>query len=244
MSGDLSSQRIISAICGVGIELFCESQYSCLRLFRRKTTLFFFVAQLAICTSTLMTALSASIYFLPDLRVLPMLILISILKFAQNVSYPLMILIRLRWVRNFSIYIMTIPVISATVFTALRYFWIRSVLAGEKYCFHIFNIIQSITSIILSVQYVVINLFFIVIAIKHFENIVHIRWVVIVNIIVIALQCVVVVIEFVVIEECFMPNIILCVISIADQIKVRLEIEILSYIAQSVHDRYEQRINS
>jgi hypothetical protein len=236
-TGDLSSQRIVSTISGAGIILFCESEYACFRLFRRRTTLFFFIAQLAIWSSALTTALSTSIYFLPYLRVLPMLVLISIVRFVQNLNYPIMMLLRLRFVQKFPIYIMCIPVILATIFTALRYYWIRSILAGGRYCFHIYHIIQPIVIIILTVEYIVINIFFIVIAIKHFQNIVHVRSAVIINLIVIALECAVVVIAFVVTEQCFMPNIILCVTAIVDQIKVRLEIEILSYIAQSVRER-------
>lgn len=242
-TGDLSSQRIVSGICGAGIVLFCESQYSCLRLFRRKTTFFFFMTQLAILASALETALSASIYFLSNLRTLPMLIIISIVRFVQNISYPTMILLRLKLVQNFSIYIMGIPVILSTILTALRYFWIRSVLLGAEYCFHIFYIIQPVTTAILVVEYISINIFFIMMAIKHFENIVHIRCAVIVNIIVIIIECVVVIAEFAIKEHCFMPNIILCIITISDQIKVRFEIEILSYIVQSVRQRHEQRIN-
>jgi hypothetical protein len=236
VTGDLSSQRIVSTISGAGIILFCESEYACFRLFRRRTTLFFFITQLAIWASALTTALSTSIYFLPYLRVLPMLVLISIARFVENMSYPIMMLLRLRFVQNFPIYIMYIPVILATIFTALRYYWIRSVLAGGRYCFNIYHIIQPIVIIILTVEYIVINIFFIVIAIKHFQNIVHVRSAVIINLIVIVLECAVVVIAFVVTEQCFMPNIILCVITIVDQIKVRLEIEILSYIVQSVRE--------
>jgi hypothetical protein len=236
-TGDLSSQRIVSIISGAGIILFCESEYACFRLFGRRTTLFFFIAQLAIWASASETALSTSIYFLPYLRVLPMLVLISIVRFVQNVSYPIMMLLRLRFVQNFPIYIMYIPVILATIFTALRYYWILSVLTGGRDCFHIYYIIQPITTIILDTQYIAINVFFVVVAIKYFQDIVHIRSAVIINLIVIAIECTVVVIAFVVTEQCFMPNIILCVISIADQIKVRLEIEILSYIVQLARER-------
>jgi hypothetical protein len=230
---DLSSQRLISGICSAGIVVFCESQLSCQKLFKRRTTLFFFMAQLAICSSAVMTALSTSTYFSHNLRVLPMLVLISIVSFVQNVSYPIMILLRLRLVRNFPIYIMYIPVILGIVLTSLRYFWIRSIITGGRYCYNVYHIIQPITTIIFDTQYIIINIFFIVIAIKQFRNIVHIRSAVIVNIIVIILECVMVVVEFVVAELC----IILCIISIAYQIKVRLEIEILSYIVQSARER-------
>lgn len=233
VSHDLSSERIISATCSAGVIIFCESQLSCFKLFKQRTTLFFFMAQLAICSSALETALSASAYFSDNVRVLPMLVIISITIFVYNVSYPIMVFLRLRLVQKFSKYIMYIPVALAVVMTALRYYWIRTIVTGGRYCYNMYHIIQPITTIILNTQYIVINIFFIVIAIKHFENIVHTRCAIIVNVIVIALECVMVAIEFIVPELC----IILCVISIVDQIKVRLEIEILSYIVKSILER-------
>jgi hypothetical protein len=229
--------RLISGICGAGIVLLCESEYSALKLFKQRKTLFFFICQLVIWSSALETALAASVYFLPDLRLLPMLVIISIIKFLQNVSYPIMILLRLRFVRNFSIYAICIPVVVGVVLTTLRYFFIRWILTGEKYYFYGFFIVQIITTIILTAQSIVINIFFIVIAIKHFEKIVDIRSAVIVNIIVIILECVVVLIEFIITDGW----IVLCVISIVAQIKARLEIDILSYIVQSTESARERR---
>lgn len=241
---NLSSQRIVSGICGVGAILFCESEYSCLRLFTRKTTLFFFMTQLAIWTSMLEMAVSALIYFLSNLQLVQMFILVSILKFAVNVSYPIMMLLRLKLIRNFTIYIMFIALILACVSIALKYFWIHSALSGGKDCFHVYYIIQPITTIAIAVQNIIINLFFIVMATKHFQNIVHIRCTIIVNIIVIIVECIVVVIEFLIGRQCSIPNIIMTVISISDQIKIRLEIEILSYIVKSVSERRERFINN
>ena len=233
--------RLISGICGAGIVLLCESEYSALKLFKQRKTLFFFICQLVIWSSALETALAASVYFLPDLRLLPMLVIISIIKSQpqqyQNVSYPIMILLRLRFVRNFSIYAICIPVVVGVVLTTLRYFFIRWILTGEKYYFYGFFIVQIITTIILTAQSIVINIFFIVIAIKHFEKIVDIRSAVIVNIIVIILECVVVLIEFIITDGW----IVLCVISIVAQIKARLEIDILSYIVQSTESARERR---
>jgi hypothetical protein len=234
---------LVSGICGAGIVLFCESQYSCLRLFRQKTTLFFFMAQLAILTSVLQMILTALIYFLSNLRVLTMLILILIVNFAINISYPIMILLRLKLIQNFSRYIMVIPLILATTFTALKYFWICSILSSGEYCFQIFHIIRLITTTILGVQNIAINIFFILIAIKNFQNIVHTRCTIIVNIIAITLEFLIVAIEFIVNEQSFILYIMPSVVSISQQIKVRLEIEILSYIVQSVHQQQE-RINN
>lgn len=234
-SHDVSSQRIVSAICSAGIILFCESQLTCFKVFKRRTTLFFFMAQFAICTSALETALSTLAYFSENVRILPMLVIISITIFVQNVSYPIMVLLRLSIVQKFPKYIIYIPLILAIILTSLRYFWIHTIVTGGRYCYNVYHIIQPITTIILNTQYIIINLFFIAIAIKHFQNIVHTRSTVIVNIVVILIECVIVAIEFIVPELC----IILCIISITDQIKVRLEIEILSFIVQSVQSNTE-----
>jgi hypothetical protein len=228
---------LVSGICGAGIILFCESEHFCLKLFKRRTTLFFFIAQLAIWSSAAETALTTSVCLLPNLRVLPMLVVILIAKCMQNISYPVMILLRLRFVHDFPVIIMYIPVVLAVIFAILRFFWIHWILTGETYYFNVFFIIQPITTILLTVQNILINIFFIVIAIKRFRNIVHIRFVVIVNLIVIVLECVVVLIEFLIIDGW----IALCVISIVSQIKVRLEIDILAYIVQSAELARERR---
>ena len=71
------------------------------------------------------------------------------------------------------------------------------------------------------------------IAIKHFWNVVHIKSAIIVNIVVTILDGVVVLIEFLSINAW----ISFCVIAIVAQIKVRLEIEILSCIVELVRER-------
>jgi hypothetical protein len=228
-----SMDKLISGICSAGIILFCESEYACLRLFKRKTTLFFFVCQLAICLSALETALSILLYFLPDLRVLPMFVIILITRYMKDVSYPVMILLRLRFIYNFSVIIIYIPVVLTLIIIVLRFSWIKWVLTGESYYFNIIFIVQPIITTLYVVQCIVINIFFIVIAIKHFQNVFHIRCVVIVNIIVIVLGCVEVLIEILIINKW----IVLCVISIVAQIRVRLEIEVLSYIVESARER-------
>ena len=103
---------------------------------------------------------------------------------------------------------MYIPIILAIILNLLRYFWIHTIVTGGSYCYNVYHIIQPITTIILNTQYILINLFFIVIAINHFQNIVHTRCAVIVNIIVIMIECVILAIEFFVPELC----VILCVI--------------------------------
>ena len=143
-----------------------------------------------------------------------------------------MILLRLRFVRSFSRAIIYIPVVVAIIFTALKYFRIHWALTGESYDVY-FVIILPITTIVLAVQNIVINIFFIAIAMKRYENIVHVKSVIIVNIIVIILECLKIVMEFLVVDK----RVIASAISVDGQIKVRLEIVILSYIIQTVRER-------
>ena len=142
-----------------------------------------------------------------------------------------MILLRLRFVRNFPEMIMYIPIVLAVIFTALKYFWIHWALTGENYHIY-FLIILTTTTVVLTVQNMVINIFFIVIAMKRYENMVHVRSVIIVNIIVIMLECLRIVIEFIDLDKW----VIWPARSVVDLIKVRLEIEILSYIVQTVQE--------
>src|SRR4029077_3740139 len=139
-------------ICGAGIILLCESEYACLRLFKRRTTLFFFIAQLAIWSSVLDTAVISSMYFTPNLRILPMLVLFLIAKATQSISYPTMILLRLRFVHNFSVIIMCIPIIICVIIIVLRFFWIRWVLTGESYYFNKYYIVRPIPPLLFAVQ--------------------------------------------------------------------------------------------
>ena len=81
-------------------------------------------------------------------------------------------------------------------------------------------------------QNIVINVFFIVIAMKRHQNIVHVKSVIIVNIIVIILECLKITMEFLVDDKWVIAS----AIFVIGQIKVRLEIEILSYIIQTVRD--------
>jgi hypothetical protein len=233
ISMDLSSQRIVSGICGAGIVVLCESEYSCLRLFRRRTTLFFFIAELTIWSSALETALVSSMYFLHNLRVLPMLVIILIVKATQYISYPIMILLRLRFVREFPVIIMCIPVVLTVIMIVLRSFWVRWILTGESEYFNQYFIVRPIATLLFTAENLIINIFFIMIAIKYFQNVVHIKFAVIVNIAVTILDGVVLLIEFLPINAW----ISFCTLAIVAQIKVRLEIVILSYIVQSVRER-------
>jgi hypothetical protein len=223
--------ELVSAICGAAVVLVCESEYSCLKLFKRKKTLFFFACQFSIWSTALETALNASMYFVIGLRVLPMLIVILIIQCVGYISYPIMILLRLRFVRYFPETIMYIPIVLAVIFTALKYSWIHWALTDQNY-YTYFLIILPITTVVLAVQNMVINMFFIVTAIKRYENIVHVKSVIIVNIIVIILECIKIVIELVVVDKW----VITPAIFVIGQLKVRLEIEILSYITQTVRE--------
>jgi hypothetical protein len=224
--------NLVSAMCGAAVVLACESEYSSLKLFKRRTTLFFFACQLAIWSTALGTALSALVYFLIYLKVLPMLIVISIVQCIECISYPIMILLRLRFVRNFSEMIMYIPIVIGVIFTALRYFWIHWALTDESYYIY-FLIILPIITVVLTVQSIIINIFFIVIAMKRYENIVHVKSVIIVNIIVIILECLEIAMEFLDVDKW----VITTARSVVSQIEVRLEIEILSYITQTIRER-------
>lgn len=68
-----SSQELASAISGAGVILLCKSEYSSLKLFKQRTTLFFFVCQITIWSSVLETVLVTLVIFLPKLKLLPMI---------------------------------------------------------------------------------------------------------------------------------------------------------------------------
>jgi hypothetical protein len=224
---------LVAASSGAGFVIFCESEYACFRLFKRRTTLFFYVCQLAILSSGFFSAWNTLLYFDQNLRVLSMLVISGIIKCINDMSYPIMMLLRLRFVRYFPRIVMYIPIVLVVITVPLRFFVVHWLLTGERYYFNALFIVQPIITVLLTVEYIVINIFFIVIAIKHFENIVQIRSIVIINLIVIALECVGGEILFLFTDKW----ITLCIIAIVSQTKVRLEIEILSYIVQSVRER-------
>jgi hypothetical protein len=230
---------LVAAASGAGFVLLCESEYACLRLFKRRTTLFFYACQLAILSSALLSAWNILLYYEQNLRLLSTLVISVIIRCIHDMSYPIMILLRLRFIHNFPLIIMYIPVILAIIVSPLRYFNIRWLLTGEEYYLHILFIIMPIITVLLTVEYIIINIFFIVVAIKHFENIVHIRHVVIINIIVIILECAGGEILLLFVDGWGWA--ILCILSIVIQIEVRLEIDILSYIARSVDSARERQ---
>jgi hypothetical protein len=223
--------ELISAICSAGFVILCESEYSCLTLFKRKTTLFFFICQLAIFSSALQTLFICIIYFIYKLKILLMLVIITVTKFFVDSSYPIMMLLRLKLVIYFPIVIIYISLTLAAIFAGLRYFWILSILTNDKYYFNIYYIIQPILSILLAIENIIINIFFVIIAIKKFDEIIHIKNIIIINVIAIILEIIKTIFEFV------LPNynilIASSVISIIYQIKIRLQIIVLSNIASS-----------
>jgi hypothetical protein len=232
--------NLISGMCGgAGIVLFCESEYTSLKLFKRRRSLFFSLCQLAIWSNSLETLLTILLSLSPNLRVLPMLVIFMITFFVQNMSYPIMMLLRLRFVYDFPVIIMYIPAVLSAALTVLEYFWIRWVLTGAEYDFNASFIVQLITTILLTVEYILINIFFIVIAIKYFQSVVHVRCVIIVNIIVIGFECIAALVQFLTINDW----ITLSVAAIVSQIIVRLELEILSYIIQSTEAARERRMS-
>ena len=87
--------------------------------------------------------------------------------------------------------------------TAPDLFWIHWVLTGDWYDFKISFIIQLMTTIALTIEFIVINIFFIMLTIKCYEYIVHIKSVVITNVIVIILECVAVLVQFLIFDQCF-----------------------------------------
>jgi hypothetical protein len=225
---------LIAAAGGAGFVILCESEYACFRLFKRRTTLFFYACQLAILSSAFLSTWNILLYFDQNLRVLSIFVISVIIKCINDMSYPIMILLRLRFIHDFPIIIIYVPVILAIIATPLRFFNIRWLLTGEEYYFHALFIVQPILTVLLTVEYIIINIFFIVIGIKHFENIIQIRSIVIINMIVIVLECAGGELLFLFMDKW----IALCIIPIVYQTKVRLEIEILSYIAQSAHERH------
>jgi len=228
---NLDVSNLVSAICGGGVIILCESEYSCLTLFKRKTSLFFFVCQMSILSNALNIAFISITYFIHSLLKLPMFIIISITKFLIDSSYPIMILLRLKLVVKFPTIIMYIPLIIAFIFSGLRYFWILYILNDGKYYFNAYYIIQLITSIILCVENIIINVFFIIIAMKNFDEVVHVKGIIIINIIAIILEIIKVIIESLLLFDVLATAI---VVSIMTQIRVRLEIIILANI-KSAH---------
>lgn len=234
---DLSYQKIISAIAGAGIIIFCESIYACFRLFKKRTTLFFFVCQLAICSSCLLNIFNILLYFEFSLRILPTVIISALIKFICDISYPIMVLLRLKIIYYISSIIMYIPVVLAIVLFPLRVINIYWFIIDKK-DYNLIFIIFSVLTFAIVIEYIIINIFFIIVAIKRFDNIIHTKFVIIVNIIVIILGGG----ELLYLFISKWGWAVLCILPVIIQFEVRLEIEILSYITQSVESTREELI--
>lgn len=232
---------LVAALGGAGIIIFCESEYDCFRLFKKRKTLFFFVSQLTILSSVFMSVWNIMLYFKPDLRTLTLMVVSAIAKCVHDINYPVMMLLRLRIIRKFSVIIMYMPVMLAIMMSSLRFFNVLWFITGKRYYLNILFIVMPIITFTLTMEYVVINIFFIIVAIKHFDEIIRIRYVIIINIIVMILEGAGGEVLFL-----FAGNwkwAVLCILSIIVQIEVRLEVNILSYIKESVESNRERLIN-
>lgn len=231
---DLSFQRLVSAACGSGFVILCESEYLCWKLFKRRN-MFFFVCQLAIISSAIANALMSVIYFASDLRQLPMLIVLLLVIFVMIVSYPIMMLLRLRIIYNFHFLYMFIPVMQGILCTILLQFWIKWTLTKNNHDYRIYSIIGPFATISTTVQNIAINVFFIILAKKKFTNTIHVKNVIIINIIVILLECLVVITEF-------LFSSIWTTAPISYQIRVRLELSVLVYIVEPYRTQVASQI--
>src|ERR1700749_3598946 len=115
--------QLISA----GAVLVCESEYLCWKLFKRKN-IFFFTCQLAILSGA--TAINS---VAPNVPRLPMFITILILAFVLGVSYPLMLLLRLRIIYKFNLIFIFIPIFQSILWTGLKYFWLNWMLTRNNW---------------------------------------------------------------------------------------------------------------
>lgn len=168
------------------------------------------------------TALTSLIYFMSNLQILSMLIIILLVRFVMHVSYPIMLLLRLKIICVIHPIIMCISILQGIMWMVLKYFWVNWILTGNNHYFKINYIVQPITTVSLAIQNMIINVFFIILAKRKFENIVHLRYVII-------LECVVVTTEFLFISTWNL-------VSIVAQIKIRMEISVLVYIIEPHHE--------
>lgn len=221
---DLSFQRLVSAACGAGFVILCESEYLCWKLFKQKN-MFFLACQLAILSSAVESALTSLIFFIPGLRILSMFIVELLIRFIMQASYPIMMLFRLRIICYVHLIFMLIPIFQAALWVGLRCFLVDWYLTRNDHDYRIYSIIQPIATVMFTIQNIAINVFFIILAKKKFENTIHVKNVIIINIIVILLECVVVTTEFLFLTTWDL-------ISTVAQIKVRLELSVLVYIVE------------
>lgn len=220
---DLPLKRLIAAASGAGFVILCESEYACCNLFKDKTSLFFFICQLAILSSALQTALTSLVYFKPVLQTLSMLIVILLIRLVMDISYPMMTLLRLKIICKLHPVLMYIPIFQAVVWIALKYFWVIWILTGKYYSEA--SIILRATIGLTIIQNIIINILFIVVAKRKFENTIHLKYVVIVNVILIMIECIILASSFLLFSSWDLGSIMF-------QISIRLEITVLVYIVK------------
>lgn len=222
--------KCIAALVGAGIVIFLESEYSAWTLFHRRQTLFFYVCQLAILSSALFNGISAYAYFTPVVEIVPLYAINTIVEIVMVVSYPTMILLRLRLIHHLHPFVLCAPMLQGILWLVLGIYQTNYALTMDQHFYRVAYILQLTGMVILMVQDVIINVFFIMVARKNFSDVIHIRYVIGVNTMVIALQIASVALTF------YFFNIgssALKVIPVIEPIKVRLEIMILAYIAET-----------
>lgn len=155
-----------------------------------------------------------------------MLTLVTLASVVSIASYPMMILLRLKIICRIHPIIMYIPIIHAIIWGILRYFLIKWYLTHDNYYYHIFYIVRPTITTTFSIQNIIINVFFIILAKKKFTNLIYVRNVIIINIIVILIECVIVITEF-------LYPIVWDFILIPYQIMIKLELSVLDYIIET-----------
>ena len=128
---------------------------------KEEQTLFFAACQLTIL-------LSALIYFAPALQTVSLFIIIWLIRCIINMSYPMMILLRLKLLCCFHPIIMYIPILQNILWAGLGYLrisWLST--ENDRKNFVIIEIISMITN---AIQDIIINMFFIVLAAKNMKT--------------------------------------------------------------------------
>lgn len=222
--------KYVAASVGAGIVIFLESEYSAWRLFQRRKTLFFYVCQLAILSSGLFNGISAYAYFTPTVEIVPLYTINTIVEIVMVVSYPTMILLRLRLIYHLHPLVLCAPMLQGILWLVLGIYQTKFALTNDQHFYHVAYILQLIGIVILMVQDVIIDIFFIITARKNFSDVMYIRYVFIVNIMVIALQIASAALTLLFF---YINGSALKVIPVIEPIKVRLEIMILAYIVES-----------
>jgi hypothetical protein len=225
-----SLDNYIAALVGAGIVIFLESEYSAWRLFRRRQTLFFYVCQLAILSSALFNGISAYAYFTPAVDIVPLYTVNTIVEILMVVSYPIMILLRLRLIYHLHPLVLCAPMLQGILWLVLGIYQTKFALTKDQHFYRVAYILQLTGIVILMVQDVIINIFFIMVSRKNFSDVIHVRYVIAVNMVVIALQIASATLTLLFF---YIDNSALKVIPVIEPIKVRLEIIILAYIAES-----------